>query len=250
MFRITLLSLFALSGLALGATEALASERDAAFQRAMAIYAERAEVTKHVEAVSAFSEVAKAYPKDREAQFWCARTASYAAHRIYDTKVKQKIAGRGVKCAQRMLDLDASDYDGRLWWILCRLRYESGRNPIDAIKAAPKFKVFIAKMIKKAPKRAAAYMMLGVLMRELPGKPVSFGDPGRALKLLQKADKLAPNEPEILLELANAYRKLDRLDEARATYRRCIDKGVTRKGLEWESDDAQKYAKKMLAEMN
>ena len=236
--------------LVMAAPQASASSRDEGFAKAMSIYAERAEVTKHVEAVSAFSELAKAHPSDREIQFWCARTASYAAHRIFDTKVKQKIAGRGVKCAQRMLNMDKTDYDGRLWWILCRLRYESGRNPIDALKAAPKFKVFIAKMIKKDPKRAAAYMMLGVLMRELPGKPVSFGDPERALKLLKKADKLAPNQPEILLELANAYRKLERLDDARATYRRCIDKGVTQKGLEWESQDARDYAKKMLAEMN
>jgi tetratricopeptide (TPR) repeat protein len=93
-------------------------------------------------------------------------------------------------------------------------------------------------------------MMLGVLMRELPGDPISFGDPVRALKLLERADKLTPNEPEILLELALGYQKLDRLDEARATYERCIQKGVTRKGLEWESEDARKYAKKMLAEMD
>jgi tetratricopeptide (TPR) repeat protein len=230
--------------------ESRASSRDDGFAKAMAVYAQRAEVTKHVEAVSVFSELAKAHPADREVQLWCARTASYAAHRIFDTKVKQKIAGRGVKCAQRMLKADPTDYDGRLWWILCRLRYASGGNPIDALKAAPKFKVFIAKMIKKAPKRAPAYMMLGVLMRELPGKPLSFGDPGRALKLLKRADKLAPNEPEILLELANAYRKTERLDDARATYRRCIDKGVTREGLEWESADARRYAAKMLAEMN
>jgi len=149
-----------------------------------------------------------------------------------------------------MLDANPKDYDGRLWWILCRLRYEAGRNPIDALKAAPRFKVFIAKMIKSAPKRAAAYMMLGTMMRELPGEPISFGDPERALKLLQKADRLSPNEPEILLELALGYAKMDRLDEARATYKRCIDKGVTRKGLEWESQDARNYAKKMLAEMN
>lgn len=229
---------------------AKASDRDAGFAKAMSLYAKRADVTQHVAAVSALSELGQAHPTDREVQFWCARTASYAAHRIFDSTVKKKIASRGVKCAQRMLDMDATDYDGRLWWILCRLRYEAGRNPIDALKAAPRFKVFIAKMIKSAPKRSAAYMMLGVLMRELPGAPISFGDPVRALKLLEKADKLTPNEPEILLELANGYAKLDRLDEARATYERCIQKGVTRKGLEWESDDARKYAKKMLAEMD
>jgi len=231
-------------------TEGWASDRDAGFAKAMGLYAQRADVTQHVAAVSALSELAEAHPSDREVQLWCARTASYAAHRIFDTTVKKKVASRGVKCAQRMLDANPNDYDGRMWWILCRLRYEAGGNPIDALKAAPRFKVFIAKMIKSAPKRAAAYMMLGVLMRELPGDPVSFGDPARALKLLQRADKLAPNQPEILLELALGYAKLERLDEARATYRRCIDKGVAQKGLEWESDDARKYAAKMLAEMD
>ncbi len=229
---------------------ALASARDAGMAKAMALYKQRADVTKHVASVSAFSDLAKAHPQDREAQFWCARTASYAAHRIFDSKVKKKVAARGVKCAQRMLDADRNDYDGRLWWILCRLRYESGRNPIDALKAAPRFKVFIARMIKAAPKRAAAYMMLGTMMRELPGEPISFGDPERALKLLERADRLAPNEPEILLELALGYQKLDRLAEARATYKRCINNGETRPDLEWESEDARKWAKKMLREMD
>ena len=250
MRTIITLSVVTLSTCLMLPSQALASDRDAGFERAMQIYAKRADVTQHVAAVSALSELAESHPKDREIQLWCARTASYAAHRIFDTKVKQKIAGRGVKCAQRMLDMDANDYDGRLWWILCRLRYEAGRNPIDAIKAAPRFKVFIAKMIKAAPRRAAAYMMLGVLMRELPGDPVSFGDPERALKLLKKADKLSPNAPEILLELANGYAKLGRMEEARATYQRCISKGVTHPGLEWESEDARKYARKMLAEMD
>ena len=126
-------ALLAVALLCVISPEADATSRDEGFAKAMAIYAQRAEVTKHVEAVSAFSELAKAHPTDREVQFWCARTASYAAHRIFDTKVKQKIAGRGVKCAQRMLDADPTDYDGRLWWILCRRCFLESRRCVTGL---------------------------------------------------------------------------------------------------------------------
>ena len=104
-------------------------------------------------------------------------------------------------------------------------------------------------MIKDNPKHPAGYMMLGTMLRELPGPPVSFGDPDKALKLLLKAERLAPNHPEILLELAQGYAKVGQQDRARQTYQRCIDKGTTRTDLEWESQDARNYAKKMLEEM-
>ena len=58
MIKPTLLLVAVSLGLSAGVAHA--SARDAGFSKAMAIYGERAEVTKHVEAVSAFSELAKA----------------------------------------------------------------------------------------------------------------------------------------------------------------------------------------------
>lgn len=231
------------------ATPASAQSRDADLAEVMKVYEQRATLKNHVNAVAEFARLSKAYPEDREIAIWCARTASYAAHRIYDSTVKKKVAGRGVKCAQRLLDRTPKDYDGRIWWLMSRLRYESTRGVVDALKAAPKFKNFIARMIRDEPTRAEGYMMLGVIYRELPGSPISFGDPAKALKMLEKADRIAPNHPEILLELALAYAKVDRVPEAAKTYKRCIAKGVTQPHLAWESQDARDYAKKMLAEL-
>lgn len=247
MIRIFIAWLLFLLGAPIAAQAA--EGRDMGFEAAKALYAERAVVEKHVAAVSAFAKLGDAYPNDREIQIWCARTASYAAHRIFDSQVKQMVAKRGVTCAERLLKKDKGDYEGRMWWLMSRLRYEAARGVIDALKAAPRFKGFIAKMIKDNPKHPAGYMMLGTLMRELPGPPVSFGDPQKALKLLLKAEQLAPNHPEILLELAQAYAKVGEVELARQTYIRCVDKGTTRVDLEWESQDARNYAQKMLEEM-
>ena len=107
-------------------TAAHAAEgRDQGFAAAKALYAERAAVDKHVSAVSAFAKLGERFPADREIQLWCARTASYAAHRIFDSEVKQMVAKRGVTCAERLLKANKKDYEGRMWWLMSRLRYEA-----------------------------------------------------------------------------------------------------------------------------
>jgi len=103
-------------------------------------------------------------------------------------------------------------------------------------------------MKKDEPKRAEAYMMLGTLYRELPPL-LTWGDPKKGVELLEEADRLAPNDPEILLELAAAYAKVGRNQEARKTYLKCINDSQAPKDRKWETQDAKDYARKMLKEL-
>ena len=57
-----------------------------------------------------------------------------------------------------------------------------------------------------------------------PGPPV-FLRSTEGAQAPPKAEQLAPNHPEILLELAQAYAKVGEVELARQTYIRCVDKG-------------------------
>jgi tetratricopeptide (TPR) repeat protein len=164
--------------------------------------------------------------------------------------VKSKVAGRGVDCAKRITAMSKTDYEGRFWWLMTRFQAEQARGVTKALGAAPSITALLAKMIKDNPKRAEAYMVLGAIYRALPGPPISIGDKGKALTLLEQSAKLAPDNAEVLLELAGIQADMGQKDKARLTYRHCIDKGTGPSVLSWETQDAKDYAKKMLAKLD
>ncbi|MEZ4267862.1 MAG: hypothetical protein R3F39_15925 [Myxococcota bacterium] len=217
---------------------------------AMEIYKGRAALPQHVKAAEVMAALAEKYPTDKDRQIWCSRTSYYAAHRIEDASVKSKVAGRGVECAKRITAMSKTDYEGRFWWLMTRFQAEQARGVTKALGAAPSITALLARMIKDNPKRAEAYMVLGAIYRALPGPPISVGDKDKALTLLQQSAKLAPDNAEVLLELAGIQADLGHKELARATYRHCIDKGTGPAVLSWETQDAKDYAKKMLAKLD
>lgn len=224
--------------------------RDARLAKAMKLHDARASYDKHKAAALAFAELAKDFPDDRELQLWCARTAYYMAHRAQQPKQKVRIAKRGVECAARMTKANPEDYDAQILHLLTQFRQKAAEGVGDALSIAPKIRDVLMRLVKTKPKRYEAYMMLGVMYRELPGLPLSFGNSDTAVKLLEKAEKLAPKDAEVLLELAMAYDKVGRTDDARKAYQVCINESPARPPTVWETKDAKSYAKKMLAELN
>jgi tetratricopeptide (TPR) repeat protein len=107
----------------------------------------------------------------------------------------------------------------------------------------------LERLVKRHPKRAKAYLLLGAIYRELPGWPISIGDEKRSLKLLERGLPYAKKNAEYLLEVAATYAALDREDEARATYQKAA-RGSAPPHLIWERDDARAWARKMIAELD
>jgi len=245
MTRILALALVLFS-LPLLAQEKMAREK---WDELMAVYGKRAALASHKAASEKAAELATEYPKDRELQIFCAMTAYYCAHRLLDKeKEKKAVALRGLKCAERLLESDPNDYDGRFWSSMTSFKSKSADGIRAALKEANRIKTFLEKMKQDEPKRFEAYMMLGTLYRELP--PVlTWGDPKKGVELLEEAARLVPLEPEVLLELAAAYAKVGDKEKARATYRKCIDDSKVPANREWETDDARAYARKMLKEL-
>ncbi len=212
------------------------------------VYAKRADNASHVQAAKEAAALADKYPEDRKAQLFCAMTSYYAAHRQKDSKKKEKIAKAGVKCAKRVLKADKSDYEGRYWWAMTYAKSKEAEGIAKLAEKSVQVKKYLEKMISDQPKRYEGYMMLGALYRDLP-KWISWGDPKKGLELLETALELAPNDPEVLLEVAAAYAKMGNKEKAAKLYDRCINDSVSPKDKDWETEDARAYAKKMKAEL-
>jgi tetratricopeptide (TPR) repeat protein len=212
------------------------------------VYKQRAKLAKHKEAAKAAADLAAKYPDDKDTQIFCAMTAYYCAHRIKDDEEKKTTALTGVECARRVTDKSPKDYDGRYWGAMTTFKSREAEGIMAALNEAGKIKGFLEEMIKDEPDRYEAYMLLGAMYRDVPGV-ISWGDNAKAIWMLEKAATLAPTDPEVLLELAAAYDVAGRPEEARKTYRKCIDESKAPKDRSWETEDAKDYARKKLKEL-
>ena len=211
-------------------------------------YGRRRDVDLHKRAARELAELASRYPGNRDLQLLAAMAAYYCAHRLRSSREQRETALRGVDCARRVLALDPKDYDGLFWQAMTTFKSRQAEGIPAALREARKAKAFLEGMIQERPDRFEARMLLGVLYRELPPF-VSFGDKRKALELLEQAQALAPREPELLLELAAAYQKMKRRDDARRTYQRVLDASEAPLLREWETEDARDYARRMMRKL-
>lgn len=218
------------------------------WQELMGIYAKRANLEMHRAAAAGAAGLAATYPEDREVQLFCAITQYYCAHRLTDHGRKKEVASQGVAAAGRMMKLDPGDYDARYWWVLNQFQARMAEGIPAALREARKIRKYIDDLIVDEPERFEAYMMKGVLYRELPPF-ISWGDKKAAVKMLEKAASIAPRDPEVLLELAAAYAKVKKKDKARVTYQKVIHESTPPPNREWETEDAREYALKMLKKL-
>jgi len=226
------------------------SPRDAAFAEALAVYKQRASEPRHKASQEKFVTLAAQYPKDYDLQIWCARTSYYYAHRRLqagDSDACSLIARQGVRCAKRAREIDPKGYDGRYWWVMDRVKAGTSTGIRAALKAVKPMREFLEKMIADFPQRFEAYMCLGVLYRELPSF-ISWGDDEKALLYLKKAEALGGRNPELLLEVAEAYLK-NGDDKAAIEYFQKVETSDVPTHLEWETDDARQWARKRIKDI-
>ncbi|MBM4353296.1 MAG: hypothetical protein FJ109_05775 [Deltaproteobacteria bacterium] len=220
---------------------------DAEWKAFYAVYDKRADLASHKESLGLLMDLAARFPMDKKAQVLCAMTAYSYAHRL-DDKGRMEAAKKGIPCAERILEQNKKDYEGRFWHAMTTFKAKSAEGIRAALKESTRVKKYLEDMIRDEPNRFEAYMLLGSLYRELP--PVlTWGDPKKGLDVLEKGTALKPDDPEILLELAAAYAKVGQKDKAKATYLRCINDSKSPPDRTWETEDAREYARKMMKEL-
>jgi tetratricopeptide (TPR) repeat protein len=244
------------TGLAAGAqaqetTAAGGGSEDPAFATAMTAYRARASgIPKHREAWAAFVRLAAERPTDHPMQIWCSRTSFHLAHRYIQADDKEsgaRVAQAGVECANRAQAIRPGDYDGRYWELMNRFKAGATMSFVSGLKAVKPMRAALEALISRDPRRVEGYLFLAMAYRELPSV-VSWGDDEKALEYAKKAFALAPRDPEVLLELAEAWHENGDDDKARSFMRQVATSDVP-KDLEWETDDCRRWAVKRLKDL-
>lgn len=229
-----------------------AATRDADWKAAMDLWKGRASMKVHKEAMKVLAKVAEAYPKDYEIQWKTARAYYYFSQRYEreqgDIPRAAKLSKFGAAFANRALAAKDGGYEARYWFIMNYVRVVAAESQLKAMREAKGVRERLEKMIADEPGRFEAYMMLGGLMRALPPFPVSFGDTRKSLEILQKGEKASPDNPELLLELAETYKALGDTAKAREYYQKAAT-APSPPEMDFETEDAHTYAKKMLTEL-
>lgn len=223
---------------------------DQEFSRIMILYGERADITKHDQSYRGFKGLADGKPADYDLQIWCARTAFYYAHRRAqndDNEGCARVARDGITCAERAGKARKGDYSARYWKLMNRMKAGATLGIIRALKAAKPLKNELEKLIASDPNRFEGYLFLGMLYRELPSV-VSWGDDDKALEYVKKAERIAPRDPDVLLEVAEAFHKLGNDSMAEVYFRKVATSAVP-EHLEWETWDCRRWARKRLKEI-
>ncbi len=230
-------------------TEPLA--QNAAFREAMAAYRARAALDRHQFAWQGFTDLAAQRPDDHEAQIWCARTSFFLAHRLVQAGRKKdcaRTAQVGVDCALRAQKVRPGDYDGRYWELMNRYKAAATMNLVKAFQAAKPVRGQLEDLIARDPARHEGYVFLAMAYRELPST-LSWGDDAKALEYARKGVERAPRDPEALLELAECLRENGHDEEARRTYQAVQSASDVPPHLEWETEDARRWARRQLRSM-
>lgn len=223
---------------------------DPGMAEALAAYRARADMQKHRAAWEAFATLAAAHPDDHGLQVWCARTSFHFAHRRVqdgDKKGCAQVALAGVECARRAQAIRPGDYDGRYWELMNQYKEGATLSPVGILKAVKPVRGQLEDLIARDPKRYEGHVFLAMAYRELPSV-ISWGDDRKALEHARAAEALAPRDPEVLLEMAEALYENGEKESARLYFARVATSDVP-KDLEWETEDARAWARKRLDEI-
>jgi tetratricopeptide (TPR) repeat protein len=225
------------------------AEKENKLKIAKAVLADRKEMMKHRTAMTMFENICREYSSDYELLWTTSKLYYYFAQRFKeDTDKAIPYNKKGAHYGKQAMNVNPSGYDGKIWWAMNYVMASINESKIKILAESKKIKAFLEKMMSEKPERFEAYMMLGGMYRSLPGSPLAWGDNDKSLEILKKADKLAPDNPEVLIEIAETYVELGKKDEAVKYYRKA-ETAPSPEGMEFETEDAHDYAKKRIKEI-
>jgi len=122
---------------------------------------------------------------------------------------------RGIGMGQRSVALEPNSAEGHFWLGANYGGYSEEKGMIKALQTVKKIRAEMETVLRLNPgyEEGGAYLALGEMDRQLPG--MFGGDNKRAISYLEQGVRVAPQNMEMKLALAEAYRKAGRRDDAR-----------------------------------
>jgi FimV-like protein len=175
----------------------------------------------------------------------------WRAARIYyylgDATKADKLAffEKGMDFGQRAVAEQPNAVEGHFWLGANYGGYGEEKGALKALGMVKKIRAEMETVLRlnEGYQDAGAYLALGEMDRQLPR--LLGGNLSRAIQRLEQGLKIAPNNLEIKLALAQAYQESGRKEDARRQFQEVIQKQVKTKA----DRDVQEKAKQMIAKL-
>ena len=133
-----------------------------------------------------------------------------------DTNKKEKIAMtvKGIQMGKKAKTLNPNDINGIYWTAISIGREAELKGILKSLKSVKPIKNAMTHILKIDPDFHRAHFVLSRLYRKAP-KIISVGNPKKALKSINTALRLDPNESRYLLEKGLVLKKLKRKKDAK-----------------------------------
>ena len=216
-------------------------------KKAVELFAQRASTALFGQAMREFDIFYSKHEPDYDKALFLARAYFYHGERYGIANPKKAVSSHnlGVKWADYALGKKPDDYAASFYSILCRQRAGTLKTKVESVEAFKKAKDSFEPLAEKHPDKSLALRALGELYREAPDWPVGYRDLDKSEKLLAKAFKLSPEDPETALEYARTLIVNKKFSEARGILTR-IDSQKDEQGWEVEAGLAKQAAKEEL----
>jgi tetratricopeptide (TPR) repeat protein len=172
--------------------------------------------------LDAAAATAQKSPKDANAQYQAALSASYLAAvqiELHQRKVARDAAERGIVFAEKAVQLNGGN--GEYYRVLGTLYGQAIADMISGLRYGPRAKDAISKAVEKSPKSSDVYVARGVGNLYLPTQ-LGGGAPA-AIPDFRKAIDLDPKNAEAWVYLGVALRNDKKEDEARKAFDKALE---------------------------
>ena len=122
-----------------------------------------------------------------------------------------------MEYARKAIALDPKSAEGQLWYGINLGSYHSTKGAISSLNSVMKIVRTMEKVIALDPKvrKGAAYIVLGRVYYEAPGRPLSVGNTKKAVEYLEKAKQLDENYYETRFLLMEIYQEKGSTEQAK-----------------------------------
>jgi tetratricopeptide (TPR) repeat protein len=152
---------------------------------------------------------------------------------------------KGMGVAQRAIAEQPNAVEGHFWLAANYGGYSEQKGALKALTMVKKIRAEMETVLRLNDhyQNGGAYLALGEMDRQLPR--LLGGNLKRAIQRLEQGLKIAPDNLEMKLALAQAYQEAGRKEDARRYYREIVQKQV---GARAERD-VQEKAKRLIGKL-
>ncbi|HXG91996.1 MAG TPA: TRAP transporter TatT component family protein [Blastocatellia bacterium] len=210
-------------------------QQDASLAKADQLFADRDNLDSLKHAAQITEQVAAREQSNFEAQWRLAKFRYYLADRESDKRKKSKLLEAGIEAAKRAIALNPKRAEGHFWFAANAGEYtdlQGGISALGYVKTIRKeFEAALA--VDPSYENGAIYLALGEIDLNLPG--LFGGNDKRGLERLEAGLKIAPNNAELKIAIAQVYSKKDKREEAKKLLKSVLESNDTaRSRLEQE----------------